>query len=308
MWPGIPFRAIFPINIFQMKDSFLSNIDSKNSTLKKKIIRLCINEGDYSIAELSKELNSSIPTITKLVGELIDAGFLEDLGKSGTAGGRKPSIFGLNPSAGYFVGTDIQKRHVSIAIANFKGKILDFQEDIPYTLENSEESVSGLCDLIRHQLRQTGMESGEVLSYGFNLTGRVNYLTGYSFSYFISEDKPLTSILEERMGAPIFIENDSRAMTYGEYICGVAKNEKNMLFLNVSWGLGMIVHEEPELSGRAVSRGTYGWSGAYGTHFFIDPVKKISAVMMMSVSNIGGADSPIAAEFERCVEESTGEK
>ena len=76
----------------------------------------------------------------------------------------------------------------------------------------------------------------------------------------------------------------------------------------ISWGLGMIVHEEPELSGRAVSRGTYGWSGAYGTHFFIDPVKKISAVMMMSVSNIGGADSPIAAEFERCVEESTGEK
>ena len=261
MWPGIPFRAIFPINIFQMKDSFLSNIDSKNSTLKKKIIRLCINEGDYSIAELSKELNSSIPTITKLVGELIDAGFLEDLGKSGTAGGRKPSIFGLNPSAGYFVGTDIQKRHVSIAIANFKGKILDFQEDIPYTLENSEESVSGLCDLIRHQLRQTGMESGEVLSYGFNLTGRVNYLTGYSFSYFISEDKPLTSILEERMGAPIFIENDSRAMTYGEYICGVAKNEKNMLFLNVSWGLGMGMIMDGRLS-----YGKSGFSGEIG-HF-----------------------------------------
>ena len=82
-----------------MKRSFLRNIDGKNSILKKKIIALCINEGDYSLADLSKELNTSIPTITKLVGELMDEGFLVDMGKLGTNGGRRPSIYGLNPSA-----------------------------------------------------------------------------------------------------------------------------------------------------------------------------------------------------------------
>lgn len=69
----------------------------------------------------------------------------------------------------------------------------------------------------------------------------------------------------------------------------------------IAWGLGMIVHVDPERSGRKVSRGTFGWSGAYGTHFFIDPLRKISAVMMMSVSNIGGADSDIARQFENDV-------
>lgn len=244
-----------------MKNSFLNNIDSKNSSLKKKIIGLCINEGDYSIAELSKELNTSIPTITKLVGELIDAGFLEDMGKSGTSGGRRPSIFGLNSSAGYFVGTDVQKDHVSIAIANFKGKIMNFQDDIPYSLESTEASATGLCNMIKRCISQTGIDSGEVLSYGFNLTGRVNHLTGYSFSYFIGEDKPLTSLLEDKMDAPVFIENDSRAMAYGEYICGVANNENNMLFLNVSWGLGMGMI----LDGR-LSYGKSGFSGEIG-HF-----------------------------------------
>ncbi len=76
-----------------------------------------------------------------------------------------------------------------------------------------------------------------------------------------------------------------------------------MMEPGIGWGLGMIVHENTEASGRKVSVGSFGWSGAYGTHFFVDPVKCISAVMMMSVSNIGGANSPIAKVFENCVEE-----
>ena len=244
-----------------MKESFLSKIDSKNSALKKKIIGLCINDGDFSIAELSKELNTSIPTITKLVGELIDEGFLEDLGKSGTSGGRRPSIFGLNSAAGYFVGTDIKRHHISIAIANFKGKIIDFQEDIPFTLECSETSADELCERIRQYIRQAGINSEDVLSYGFNLTGRVNHETGYSFTYFIGEDKPLKTLLEEKMNAPVSIENDSRAMAYGEYICGMANNEKNMLFINVSWGLGMGMILDGKLY-----YGKSGYSGEIG-HF-----------------------------------------
>ena len=51
-----------------MNGSFLNNIDGKNAILKQNILGLCINDGDYSIADLSKELGTSIPTITKLVG------------------------------------------------------------------------------------------------------------------------------------------------------------------------------------------------------------------------------------------------
>ena len=107
-----------------MTNTFLNNIEGKNSILKKTILGLCINEGDYSIADLSKELNTSIPTITKLVGELIEDGFLEDLGKQGTNGGRRPSIYGLNPAAGYFVGVDIRRKFISYAVTDFKGTLL----------------------------------------------------------------------------------------------------------------------------------------------------------------------------------------
>ena len=244
-----------------MNVSFLKNKDSKNSVLKKQILNLCINEGDYSLADLSKELNTSIPTITKLVGELIDSGFLMEVGKLDTNGGRRPSIYGLNPSAGYFVGIDIRVNHINIAVTDFKGSVIDFQEKLEFSVQNSEQSFRELCRFIKKHLEEYGIDPSMVLSYGFNLTGRVNNETGYCFTYFIGEDKPIASVLENEMGIPVFVDNDSRAMAYGEYIGGVANDEKNMLFINIGWGLGMGMITDGNLS-----YGKSGFSGEIG-HF-----------------------------------------
>lgn len=244
-----------------MNKTFLTNIDGKNAALKQKILGLCINDGDFSLADLSKELGTSIPTTTKLVEELLEEGLLEDLGKQGTNGGRRPSIYGLNPSAGYFVGVDIRRKFISYAVIDFKGTTVVHHDHLPFAVQNSEESFIDLCSYIKKTLADNNVESEKVLAYGFNLTGRVNNETGYCFSYFIGEDKPIASVLEKELDRPVFIENDSRAMTYGEYIAGVAKGEKNMLFLNVAWGLGMGMI----LDGR-LSYGKSGFSGEFG-HF-----------------------------------------
>ncbi|MBR5141918.1 MAG: ROK family protein [Bacteroidales bacterium] len=244
-----------------MNNTFLTNTDGKNAILKQKIIGLCINEGDYSLADLSKELNTSIPTITKLVGELLEEGLLEDRGKLGTNGGRRPSIYGLNPTAGYFVGVDIRRKFINMCITDFKGTVLDYQENIPFVVENSEDSFIGLARFIESILQKDDINPDKVLAYGMNLTGRVNNETGYCFSYFIGEDKPIASVLRNALGKPVYVENDSRAMTYGEYICGVANGESNMLFLNVAWGLGMGIISDGKLS-----YGKSGFSGEIG-HF-----------------------------------------
>ena len=248
-----------------MNESFLNNTGGKNAILKKQIIALCVNEGDYSIADLSKELNTSIPTITKLVGELIEDGFIVDMGKQGTNGGRRPSIYGLNPSAGYFVGIDVRNNDIGVAITNFKGQIADVTVEFPFCIRNTEESLRELCKIVKEHLVRSNIPAEMVRAYGINLTGRVNHETGYCFTYFIGEDRPIGAFMEDELGAPVFVENDSRAMTYGEYICGVANNEKNMLFINVSWGLGMGMIIDGKLS-----YGKSGYSGEIGHFPFTD--------------------------------------
>ena len=244
-----------------MRNAFPNNIDRKNSVLKLNILKLCISEGDCSLGDLSKQLGTSIPTTTKLVEELMEEGLIEDKGKSDANGGRRPSIYGLNPAVGHFIGIDIHSHDISVAVTDFKGNLIDFQETIPFSLESTEQSFRELCRIVKEYTSRLESLKSRTLAYGINLAGRVNKDTGYCFSYFIGEDMPITSLLQDELNAPVFVENDSRAMTYGEYINGVADSETNMLFLNVGWGLGMGMIVDGKLS-----YGKSGFSGEIG-HF-----------------------------------------
>ena len=244
-----------------MRTTFLDKKDNKNSILKKTILRLCIQSGEYSIAALSEQINTSVPTVTKLIGELMDEGFMIELGKSGTSGGRRPSIYGLNPEAGYFIGLDIRHTHASIAVTDFKGGLVCFEDNIPFILEIDEACLHTISKNIRDFFVEHDLDWNRVLGMGISVAGRVNPKTGYSNLYSFDPDRPINRILFEDLDIPVVIENDSRAMTYGEYLSGVVKKEKNVLFVNVSWGLGMGMI----LDGR-LYYGTSGYSGEFG-HF-----------------------------------------
>lgn len=242
-----------------MTKPFLKNLTGRNGEIKKRIIGLFINDDSYTISELGKEMDMSVPTVTKHVSDLIEDGYLMDLGKCDNGGGRKPSRYGLNPDAGFLVGVDVNGHHLSVAVTDFKGSIVNYSEDLAFATESNESSLRNLCSFLKQYLRDSNVDVEKILAYGFNLTGRVNSEAGYSFSYFLGEDRPLTNVLEEEMDAPVLIENDSRAMAYGEYIDGVGKNEKDMIFLNLSWGLGMGMIIDGKLN-----YGKSGFSGEIG--------------------------------------------
>ncbi len=67
------------------------------------------------------------------------------------------------------------------------------------------------------------------------------------------------------------------------------------------WGLGVMVFEHPERSQINVKPGTFGWSGAYGTHMFINMDLGLSCTFMTSMGDLGGSGSPISRQIERIV-------
>jgi len=244
-----------------MSLKFLQEISSgtKNAYLKKDIICYYINNGENTLADLGKEMNLSVPTVTKLVSELMDDGFVLDFGKQETNGGRRPSIYGLNENSGYFVGVDIKIFYINIGIVNFKGEMVDSQMNIPFQMDHKHESFDKLCDIIDSYLNQKIVPREKILSIGINISGRVNTQSGHSYSFFYFDERPLTDVFEERFGINISIDNDSRAMAYGEYMKGCVSGEKNVLYVNVSWGLGLGIIINGQLY-----YGKSGYSGEFG--------------------------------------------
>ena len=66
------------------------------------------------------------------------------------------------------------------------------------------------------------------------------------------------------------------------------------------WGLGMRVITGAGYP-HGLGVGCFGWSGAYGTHFWVDPENRISAVMMKNSMYDGGAGNRSACQLERDV-------
>jgi CubicO group peptidase (beta-lactamase class C family) len=64
------------------------------------------------------------------------------------------------------------------------------------------------------------------------------------------------------------------------------------------YGLSVEVVSDPVAAGRRVSKGSFGWDGAYGTHFWVDPKENLIGVMMIQTDN---PDRQVDRDFENAV-------
>ena len=247
-----------------MNQQFLKEIEkgSKSALVKKRIITHYIYNGSSTIPDLSKELDLSVPTVTKFIGEMCDDGYINDYGKLETSGGRHPNLYGLNPESGYFLGVDIKRFAVNIGLINFKGDMVELKMNIPYKFENSI-------------IKKLTINKEKILNINVNVSGRVNPESGYSFSQFNFEERPLADVLSEKLGYKVTVDNDTRAMTYGEYMQGCVKGEKDIIFVNVSWGVGIgIIIDGKIYTGKSGFSGEFGHMSAYDNEIICHCGKK----------------------------------
>lgn len=250
-----------------MVSKFLKEIDinTKSGVIKRHIILYCLNKGNSTIPDIAKELEFSVPTITKYVTELCVGGYMRDYGKLETSEGRHPSVYGVNADFCYFLGIDIKKFEISFMLLNFAGEVKKFITSDSYTLDNSPEGLDKLCETIHEVVNSLNTSSELILSANINIPGRINTNTGHSFTLFNFEETPLAEILTKRLGFITTIENDTRAMTYGEYKIVYNEEIRNMLFINLSWGLGSGLI----LDGKAFT-GKSGFAGEFGHQSFFN--------------------------------------
>lgn len=229
--------------------------------IKDNILRHCIYEGNQMIPQMAASLGYSVPTVAKYVGELLAEGYFVECGKMDSQRGRKPVIYGVNPSACYFVGVDIARFAINLGLMNLTGEIISEATESDFCFENTPAVLDRVCHCIGEFLESSGVDMEKVTLVNINISGRVNSLTGESYSVFNFEenDEPLAAILSEKIGLPVRIENDSRAMTIGELSTGNARGYRNALFVNASWGLGLGIIVDGELY-----YGRHGYSGEIG--------------------------------------------
>lgn len=230
-------------------------------TVKDQIIRYFALNGNDNIPNLASQLGYSVPTTTKYLRILLDEKIVREFGKISSSKGRNPIEYGVIPECMFFVGVDVGHFKTKVSIMNIVGEII-FDKNITYdSFENTPAMLEELCDNINSILKESGIKRDKINTICFALSGRVDSSSGYSHSifHFEGDEIPLSDILSEKLGKHTIIDNDTRAMTFGEASIGAAKNFKNALYINLSWGIALGII----LDGRIYS-GSNGFAGELG--------------------------------------------
>lgn len=243
----------------------LKGINHKNNIIKRNIIAYMALNGESTLSELTRELHISVPTMTKLVQELVDDSIVNDLGKVETPGGRRPNVFGLANSAIYFAGINVARDHIAYVITDLQNNIILEHTDNSFELVDRPQCLERICQNIENFIATSGVDREKILGVGVSIVGRVNPETGRSYKYFTSSEESLTDIISSRIGIRVMLENDTRARCYAEYTTGKAKNESNVIYLHMGRGVAIGIVIDGKLY-----YGKNGFAGEFGHIPFFD--------------------------------------
>ena len=244
-----------------MRDELLKHIRNinKKSSVQGRILEQFVSQGTFTIPEMSKAVGVSLPTATSAINELIKAGLVREVGKKDISSGRIPMAYDLVPNAGYFVGVNPEMDCLALAASDFCGNLITEKIRVPYTYENTPENLEQMAKIINDFIATLPYAKEEILQVCVNIAERVNPFEGNAYNMFTFLEESLTSKLTKLIQIPVCIENDTRSMTFAEFIKGRSKGLKNVIFANVCWGLaiGIIVDGKPYY-------GKSGYSGEFG--------------------------------------------
>lgn len=215
-----------------------------STIIRKSIMTHIMNSGSFVISDISEDTGYTVTTVAKYVSKLIEEGLLNEVDRINLhSKGRKTIRYGLSADNRYFLGVDISAFEMTIGLMNLSGEIIKIEKDTSFRLENNYATLDKICNGIRKFVEDTEkVDMSMIMCANINLPGRVNSRAGTSATTFNFEETANTSlaeILTDKIGIPIYIENDTKAMAYGEYMSGLNKSYKNMCYVNIGWGLGI---------------------------------------------------------------------
>ena len=233
--------------------------ENKLTETNVALLNLFFEKGDQTVAELAAGLNVSIPYATKSLNELVSAKMVHETGKRDNHSRRAPRVYDLIPEAGYFLGIDTGHDRLNLALTDFCGNIVSSNYKIPYDYVNDLECFETLIAVIDQFIEQSGIERSNIIKACMTVGGRVNPYEGKAHNYFTCLDKTLAEALTDALHIDTCIDNDTRCMTFGEWYKGSCKGQRNVVFVNVSWGLGIGIIIDGKMC-----LGKSGYSGEMG--------------------------------------------
>ncbi len=243
-----------------------SVVDYKKKQKQRKVLAHLYAEGNCTLAHLARMVHSSVPSVTSLVEELTVAQWITPIGTAVGSNGRRPVLFGLNTKRNYVAVLDVSTHDTKILFMNPQREVV-FRGDYDLRLVDNPGFLDSLIRFYTSALADSQINPNELIAVGVSMPGLIDARRGLNLTYknLTPPEQSLTQWFANQLGKPVYLINDSKATVLGESRFGGGQGKKQVLSINIDWGVGMGIIVNGD-----VYQGASGFAGELG-HIQIDP-------------------------------------
>ena len=235
--------------------------------LADSVLRLIWTERLISRAEIARRFKLSRSTVTEIVKDLLQSGFIIERKRCKSQGGRRPILLEFQDEVRCILGVDIGATHVNVVLTDLQGKILERREKVhPVRTdpEGTRELIFELCD---ECLKAWKDGTGSLLSIGVAVPSPVDPLNPDWISEVVIptwQGRSELGRLNRQYDVPVHIDNDANLGALAEYRWGAGRDVSDLIYIKIAHGIGAgyILRGE-------IYRGAGGFAGEMG-HMAID--------------------------------------
>jgi len=219
-----------------------------------------------SRASIARATALSPAAVSGIVDHLIREGLVREEPATTTgAVGRRPMRLIFNPAAHVAVGIAVDVRVVTVALVDLGGGVRTaIRAPLPPGASPATV-VDWVASAARRALR--GVAAGDVVGIGMAVPGLVRWPEGL---ILLSpnlgwRDVPIRALVEERLGRPVVVDNEVRALALAEHAYGAARGARTAVFIDAAYGVGGAI-----IIDGGLYRGVRGVAGELG-HNIVEP-------------------------------------
>lgn len=191
--------------------------------------------GSTSRADIARATGLTRATVSSLVAELIDEGFISELGPATTdSAGKPPTIVAINPRGRDIVAVDMSRRPMAATVVDLSGATHHRVEADDPKLEG-QAALDRMLDLIAQSLEHT---DAPVLGIGIGTPGMLDsdgrVLEADHLGWV---DVPLRQIVAERFRLPVSVGNDAHVAALAEFRSHPAERD-SLILVKIGEGIG----------------------------------------------------------------------
>lgn len=206
---------------------------------RSAILEIIRRESPISRSTIAERLDVSLPTVMRIVDELIEEGFVKLQGGTEWSGGRRRPLLEFDAKGHLVIGVDMGGTKIFGALSDLGGTILDEVNNTQHG-STGEDSFNRLTDLIDRLLASPKLDGRKVHGIGVGAPGITLHNEGIvTWAATLHwKDFPLKTRLMERYPHPITVDNDVNLAALGELWFGAGQNVQNMVMIAIGTGIG----------------------------------------------------------------------